>query len=303
MEWLQRLNSAISYIEDNLMAEIDYDEVARKAMCSSYHFQRMFSFITGVPISEYIRRRRLTLAAFELQSSNIKIIDLAFKYGYDSPNSFTRAFQNLHGVTPTSARDKGVQLKAYPCMSFHISIKGDVEMNYRVEQKEAFSVFGVDTIVSAIDGKCYQQIPEFWLNSVNNGTMEKILRAAGNCTEITIKGDMFGNHEMLLNGALYGHNSKDGTFRYLICQNIPKSGISDEFIKLDIPALTWAVFPTDKVSEEEITEKTQTTWGRIYSEWFQTSGYEHADAPELEVYKYAENDKFVAEVWIPIVKK
>ncbi len=301
MDWLQRMNNAISYIEVNLSAKIDYDEVARRAMCSSYHFQRMFSFITGVPVSEYIRRRRLTLAAFELQNSNIKIIELALKYGYDSPNSFTRAFQNLHGVTPKSARDKGIQLKAYPRMTVHISIKGDVEMNYRVEEKEAFSVFGVDTMVSAIDGKCYQQIPEFWLNSVNDGTMEKILRAAGNRNEITIKGDMFGNQEMLLNGALFGHNGKDGTFRYLICQDTPESGISDEFVKLNIPSLTWAVFPTDKITEEEITEETQAIWRRIYSEWFPTSGYEHADAPELEEYKYIGNERFIAEVWIPIV--
>ena len=114
MDWLGRMNGAVSFIEEHLTEEINFEEVAKMACCSVYHFQRMFSFITDVPLAEYIRRRRFTLAAFELQNSDVKIIDLAVKYGYDSPISFARAFQNQHGVTPSLARDKGVQLKAYP---------------------------------------------------------------------------------------------------------------------------------------------------------------------------------------------
>jgi len=300
MDWLKRMNGAISYIEDNLEGEIDFEILARIVCCSSYHFQRMFSFLTGVPLSEYIRRRRLTLAAFELQNSNMKILDLSLKYGYDSPNSFTRAFQNLHGVTPTSARDLGVKLKAYPRMSFHISIKGDVEMNYRIEEKNAFSVFGVEATVSAIDGKCYEQIPEFWLKSINDGTMERILIAAGG-SNATIKSDVYGNSEMLLNAAMYGHN-KDGTLKYMICQNTPESGVSDDFTKLSVPAMNWAIFPTEKHTQDQTTEKVQALWKRIFPEWFPTSGYEHADAPEFEMYYRADDDKYIAEVWIPVVK-
>ncbi len=128
MDWLVRMNSAMEYIETNLADTISYDEIAHRACCSTYHFQRMFPFITGVTLSEYIRRRRLTLAAFELQTTGSKVIDVAMKYGYDSPEAFARAFKNLHGIMPISARDTGVSLKAYPRMSFHISIKGDVEM-------------------------------------------------------------------------------------------------------------------------------------------------------------------------------
>lgn len=238
--------------------------------------------MTGVPLSEYIRRRRLTLAAFELLNSNIKILDLALKYGYDSPNSFTRAFQSLHGVTPTSARDMGVQLKAFPRMSFHISIKGDVEMDYRIEEKEAFSVFGVEATVNAIGGECYKQIPEFWLRAVNDGTAERILKAVGG-KKATIEGEVYGNSDMLLNAAMYGHNP-DGTMKYMICQNTPASGVSDEFVKLNVPAMTWAIFPTEKHTEDQTTEKVQAIWKRIYPEWFPTSGYEHAEAPEFEMY-------------------
>jgi len=148
MDWLERMNSAMNYIETNLADNISYDDIAQIACCSTYHFQRMFPFLTGISLSEYIRRRRLTSAAIELQTTDVKVIDVALKYGYQSPEAFARAFKNLHGIMPTSAREQGVSLKAYPRISFHISIKGDVEMNYRIEQRGAFEMFGVYGVVS-----------------------------------------------------------------------------------------------------------------------------------------------------------
>lgn len=139
MDSLKRMNDSINYIEENLDGEIDFKEVARLAFCSEYHFQRMFSFLAGVSLSEYIRRRRLTVAAFELNNSNIRIIDLAVKYGYKSPDSFTRAFQSLHGITPSEARCNSKSLKSYPRMTFQLSIKGENEMNYRIEEKKHFA--------------------------------------------------------------------------------------------------------------------------------------------------------------------
>ena len=148
MDWLAHMNAAMEYIETHLADEISYDRAAQIACCSTYHFQRMFSYITGVPLSEYIRRRRLTLAAFELQTGNCKVIDAAFRYGYESPEAFSRAFKKLHGVMPVSAREMGVSLKAYPKMTFSITIQGDVEMQYRITQREAFAVFGVSAEIS-----------------------------------------------------------------------------------------------------------------------------------------------------------
>lgn len=123
MDWLKQLNLAMDYIENNLEGKISYDTAARLACCSTYHFQRMFSYLAGVSLSEYIRRRRLTLAGFELQTGRVKVTDTALKYGYESPEAFSRAFKKLHGVLPASVRDAGVSLKAYPKMSFSITIK------------------------------------------------------------------------------------------------------------------------------------------------------------------------------------
>jgi AraC family transcriptional regulator len=175
MDWLERMNNAMDYIESNLADDISYDKIAQLACCSSYHFQRMFPFITGVTLSEYIRRRRLTLAAFELQTIDIKIIDVAIKYGYDSPEAFARAFKTLHGVMPTSARDIGVTLKAFPRMTFNISIKGDVEMKYRIEKRESFEVFGVYTEISIEQEKVFTQVPLFFKKCDEDGTTDAIM--------------------------------------------------------------------------------------------------------------------------------
>jgi AraC family transcriptional regulator len=178
MNWFDRMNRALDYIEDNLSGEINYSVAAEKAQCSVSNFHRMFSFIVDFPLSEYVRRRRLSLAALELQKSDIKIIDLAIKYGYESPDSFTRAFQKLHGITPSMTRKQEVQLKVYPRISFQISIKGDVEMNYRIVDKEEVKVFG-KSIAVGIDENPNEILPRFWVDIQEDGTYQRICKAAG----------------------------------------------------------------------------------------------------------------------------
>jgi len=291
MDWLQKMNGAISYIECNLVNEIDYSEAAKIACCSVYHFQRMFSFIVEIPLSEYIRRRRLTLAAFELQNSNIKVIDLALRYGYDSPDSFTRAFHNLHGVTPTSARNMGVKLKAYPPLSFHISIRGDVEMNYKIIEKEAYTVFG-KSITIDLNENPYEVIPKFWEEFQEDGTYQKICRAGG-----------FEPYSgKLLNAALYDFIN-DGTYsnKYMINTLLPSDiDIPKDLDVLIIPTSKWVVFSEAINSPEETASVLHGIWKRAFTEWFSNSEYEATNEPQLEV--YPEDTKSV-EVWIPIVKK
>ncbi|WPK13279.1 helix-turn-helix transcriptional regulator [Lysinibacillus louembei] len=137
---LKEMNEALNYIEENLESPIELVEVAKKAYCSEYHFKRLFSLLSGITIAEYIRRRRLTLAALDLKEQHVKVIDIAIKYGYQSPDAFSRAFQNFHGITPTLAKQPEQNLKAYPRMSFQLTIRGGFEMNYRIVKKESFQV-------------------------------------------------------------------------------------------------------------------------------------------------------------------
>ncbi len=142
MDVLDSLNKALAYLEEHLTGDIDYTEIAKIAGCSEYHFKRMFSFLAGLSLSEYIRRRRLTLAALDLKDSNLRIIDVAVKYGYESADSFSRAFQSIHGILPSEARNGSSRLKAYPRMTFQLAIKGGGAMNYRIVEKAPFKLVG-----------------------------------------------------------------------------------------------------------------------------------------------------------------
>ncbi|QQK74891.1 AraC family transcriptional regulator [Salicibibacter cibarius] len=273
MDLLENMNAAVSYIEDNLNEEINYKEVAKIACFSEHHFKRMFSFIAGISLAEYVRRRRLTLAAFDLKESEIRVIDVAIKYGYSSPDSFSRAFQALHEVTPSSAKNSDVPLKAYPRMTFQIAIKGDVEMNYRFIEKEAFAVVGKKETVAATDTEFN---PKLW------GHLEEIEESLEPYNNTSFSG--------ILHVSLTKEN---GDVDYYIATATTKP-CPEEFEQLKISSHTWAVF----TATGEMPEALLTTWERIYTEWFPTSGYELAEAPEMV---RGINDS--TEIWVPVKKK
>jgi AraC family transcriptional regulator len=295
MEWLIKMNDALRYIEDNLNNDIDYIKAARIACCSVYNFQRMFSFITDVPLSEYIRRRRLTLAAFELQSSDIKVIDLALKYGYESPEAFARAFLNVHGVTPTASRKLGVQLKAYPRLSFQISIKGDVEMNYRIEKKDSFKVFGVEKIFTTENDENFKEIPKFWQEAYTEGTIDRIVDATGE--------NWGGKYGLCpVNSVCCYSDMGNSTFPYMLCAFKTSSSVTEGFLEVDVPASTWAIFTTEEHTVEETSSSIQNLIKRVYTEWLPTAGYEKVDGYEFEMYYSKENGKCYSEIWIRVEK-
>ena len=180
MEWIERLNKAISYIEEHLAEEISYDELARTACCSTYHFQRMFAYMAGIPLSEYIRRRRMSLAAVDLQSGDEKIIEISMKYGYSSPTAFNRAFQSIHGIAPSMAKKEGTPLKSFPPISFKIIVKGAAELNYRIEEKSAFRIVGVSQPLSKEVESNFTAVPQMWQNAAMNGTLEKLIPLMNN---------------------------------------------------------------------------------------------------------------------------
>lgn len=289
MDLLKKMNEALNYIEENLTEEIDFKEVARLAVCSEYHFKRMFSFLAGITLSEYIRRRRLTLAAFELSNNNMRVIDIAVKYGYSSADSFTRAFQSLHGITPSEARNNGQSLKAYPRMTFQLTIKGGNEMKYRIEEKEAFCIVGIKKRVPIIFNGVNPEIASMWeslkeiiseLKELSNVEPSGIIQASTNFSE----------------GRMEEKGELDHYIGVATTQECP-----DNLAKLDVFASTWAVFE----SVGPFPETLQNVWGRIYSEWFPASNYEIAEGPEIlwNEQKDVTLPNFKSEIWIPVLKK
>lgn len=295
MEWLTKMNSAIDFIENNLTNEIDFNEVCAKACCSSYNFQRMFSFITDVTLAEYIRRRRLTAAAFELQNTNQKVIDIAVKYQYDSATSFAQAFSALHGINPNEAKRVGAKLKAYPKISFQISIKGEKEMDYRIETKEAFDVFGIETIASLTGEENYLSPAQLWQQCHANGEYEKLLTNAGKLPDF-IPQDLCKIH-----GVENYCKTEGNTFPYMLCAFVSNTSKTEGYKTIHIPAQTYAVFLSEKFQWDDFPKVLSTMQKRFYSEWLPTAKYERADAANFEIYGGTEEYGYI-ELWYPITK-
>ncbi|CEQ22143.1 AraC family transcriptional regulator [[Clostridium] sordellii] len=282
MEWLEKLNEALQYIEGNLDGEIKYEKAANIACCTTYHFQRMFSYIAGTPLSEYIRNRRLTKAALDLQNGE-KVIDVSIRYGYESPTAFNRAFQKIHNVSPSVAQKEGTFLKAYPPISFKITIKGVEEMEYRIVKKEEMRIVGAKALLEKNVEENFNTVPMLWQEVAQSGKIMEIASLMGP--------DSKG---VLGVSACMDYLDK---WEYYIAVETDKEtpkGLEE----YTIPACTWAVFP----GEGQMPTAIQDIEKRAITEWLPTSGYEYADAPDIELYLNQDpmNSKF--EVWIPIRK-
>lgn len=297
MDLLARMSLALAYIEDNLTGVIDGERLATIACCSSYNFYRTFSFITDISLTEYIRRRKMTLAAIELQTSDIKVIDLALKYGYDSPVSFTRAFSALHGITPTEARTGGVTLKAYPRISFQISIKGEKEMDYRIEKKEAFQVFGIEGIFKTDGSGEYPNTPhELWNQNHANGVYEKLALDAGDLPA-------FVGQDLCKVHAVCDYKKTDSdTFAYMQCAFMSGNSRMDGYSVIDIPAYTWVIIPSERFKWDMCGKVINALYKRFYSEWLPTTEYERVNDINFEVYGGDSNMGYI-ELWYAVKKK
>ena len=281
MEWIERLNHAITYIEEHLTEEIDYEQLGRIACCSTFHFQRMFAYMAGVPLSEYIRRRKMSLAAVDLQGNGAKIIDIAGKYGYNSPTAFNRAFQSIHGIAPSAVKNEGVSVKSFPPVTFKITVKGVEEINYRIETKDAFRIVGVSVPLYKDIEKNFTIIPPKWQEITMNGTLQKLV-------------DMMDTPPMGVLGVSTCNDTEP--WRYYIAVSTSKA--NDELEEYTVPASTWAIF-SGSGTNQSIQELEQ----RIITEWIPTSGYEYANAPDIEVYLNPDPQNAQYEVWIPVTKK
>jgi AraC family transcriptional regulator len=276
--WAEGIQNALQYIEDNLTENLQIEDIAAKAYVSPFYFQRIFSVLCGFTVSEYIRNRRLSLAAQELSADNVKVIDIALKYGYDSNDSFTRAFTKFHGISPSSAKEKGAKLKAFAPVRIKLTLEGGTMMEYRILEKAAFTVMGKSRRFCS--DTSYEEIPKFWQEHMSSGDNKIVCEMYGICLD----GD--------------GKN-----FDYLIADNyLPWNEIPEGYVTKVIPAGTWAVFPCRGALPKAL----QDVNTKIWSEWLPNcKEYKLAGNYNLEVYLTPpqENlDDYYSEIWVPVIK-
>ncbi len=285
MGWIESITEAINYIEENLTEKITIDDIAKHAGISPFYFQKGFAMLCGFSVSEYIRKRRLSLAGNELIQTNRKIIEIALDYGYDSPDSFTKAFFRFHGVTPTAVRRQGAMIKSYAPLTINFMLKGGYTMDYKIMEKEAFTVVGKAKTFAYENAAI--EVPKFWQEFFKTGGNKTICGMYG----INMDLEMGGNE-----------------FQYMIADDYdPTKEIPEGFITQVIPKHTWAVFSCIGPSAKMMPEINQ----KIFSEWLPNNNdYEIAEGYNIEMYtdvvnypKGIQDEKYYSEIWIPVKKK
>ena len=291
MNWIDGISDAIDYIEKNITEDITIEEISRQAYVSPVYFQKGFSMLCGFTVGEYIRKRRLALAGTELISTDNRIIDIALKYGYDSPDSFTKAFVRFHGTTPTAVRKEGAVIKSFAPLTIKFTLKGGYTMDYRIVEKEAFTVMGISKMFRYDNS--LEEIPKFWDEYCKGGENKAVCGMYGICVDDNI-----------------GENGKpeQEQFEYLIADNyIPWNEVPDGCVTRVIPKHTWAVFSCRGAMPKSLQEVDR----KIFSEWLPNCReYEIADGYSVEMYtdvnEYPDGNQdknYYSEIWIPLKRK
>lgn len=291
MNVLEQLNKAMAYIEKHLEGDIDIGRAAQIACCSEYHFRRMFSFLAGMSLGEYIRNRRLAVAASVLSTTDAKVIDVALRFGYESPDAFSKAFQAMHGITPMQAK-KGAATRAFLPMIFHLSIKGGYKMDVRIVEKSAFQIIGASGRIPLIYHGKNSHTAEVWKK-----LKQEDLLVLMEYSTMEPKGilNVYTNYE---------DKATEGTTVDMFVGIAADKALDERLMKrfdvLPVAASLWAVF----TSVGAFPAAAQETWARIADTWFPSSEYEMTGGPEMtwyESYDFGRPD-FKTEIWIPIKK-
>ncbi|MEU0660453.1 MULTISPECIES: AraC family transcriptional regulator [Streptomyces] len=282
---LEGLNQAMEHIERHLDQRIETADLARIAVTSEYHFRRLFSALAGMPLSEYVRRRRLTVAGAEVLDGERTLLEVAVRYGYTSGEAFARAFRAMHGVGPGEARRNGAPLRSQPRMSFRLVVEGSGSMQYKVVEKDAFRVVGRKARVPLVHEGMNPAIAAF-IRGLGRETLERIESLSDQEPRgiVSVSDDL---HESRAEGTEldYYHGAVSG------------AEVPEDMDALAVPAGTWAVFE----SSGPFPQTLQHLWRDVFTQWFPSNPYRSRPGPEiLRTRLSPDGARADAELWIPV---
>jgi AraC family transcriptional regulator len=288
MGWTEELQAAIDYLENGLTKGYSVEEAAKRAHVSVFHFQRLFSVLTGMSVGDYVRKRRLTLAGQELAFHNARVLDTALKYGYETPEAFAKAFKRQHGLPPSEVKGAPAGLTVYNRLVISVLLKGADPMKVRMEEKEAFSIVGVKRTFSCENNEQQREIPKMWAEVHQNGMNDELVSLNNG----VVKGVL---------GVCRALDAQAKTIEYWIAAAHDTADTPKHLERLTLAPATYAIFEVHGPMPHAM----QDMWNRIYSEWFPSNPYRPAGAAELEVYPLedAMKEDYYSEIWIPIVPK
>ncbi|MDP9845458.1 AraC family transcriptional regulator [Streptosporangium lutulentum] len=282
---LERLNQAMEYIEQHLDQRIEVAELARIAVTSEYHFRRLFSALAGIPLSEYIRRRRLTVAGAQVLAGEETLLDVATRYGYGSGEAFARAFRSVHGVGPGEARRTGAALRSQSRMSFRLIVEGSSDMRYRVVEKEEFRVVGRKARVPLVHEGMNPAIVAF-IRGIDRETVQRMegLSDQGPRGIVNVSDNLAGSRE-------------EGTELDYYHGVVSGAAAPEDMQVLTVPAGTWAVFESSGAFPQTL----QYLWRDVFTQWFPSNPYRSRPGPEISSTRLSQDGTHAdAELWIPV---
>ncbi|MFE9763625.1 GyrI-like domain-containing protein [Streptomyces sp. NPDC005808] len=282
---LERLNQAMEHIEDHLDQRIEVSELARIALTSEYHFRRLFSALAGLPLSEYVRRRRLTVAGAEVLAGERTLLEIAVRYGYSSGEAFARAFRAMHGVGPGEVRRLGASLQSQPRMSFRLIVEGSSSMRYRVVEKDEFRVVGRKARVPLVHEGVNPGIAAFIrglgqetirrIESLSDQEPQGLISVSDNLAESRAEGTELDYYHGVVTGA----------------------AVPEDMDALTVPAGAWAVFE----SSGPFPQTLQYLWRDVFTQWFPSNPYQSRPGPEILRTRLSQDGTQAdAELWIPV---
>lgn len=296
MEWVTSLKKAIGFMEEHLLENIGAEETAAFVNMSPFYLQKGFQIMTGYSIGEYLRNRRLYLAAVELSAGGEKIIEIAYKYGYDTPEGFTKAFTRFHGVTPSQLRRDGSEFKIFLPLNINVVIQGGDKMNFTVEKMDGFTVIGFAREFSF--ETAYEEIPKFWDEIIYKYARNLF---AGKTPQNALE-KAFAEHRIGEFGVCIGDIGKEGKFRYLIAGRYADGDVPEGMVTYELPEAEWVKFKCVGALPEALQDMNS----KIFREWLPGNGeFEIACGVNLEWYGSAniQSTDYESGIWLPVVRK